>query len=69
MTAPTLRVLTLNCWNISAPFDERMALVREGIERLQPDLIGLHRLRLGRVRADPKSCEKAGRSNHRCPPR
>src|SRR5262245_47431189 len=36
-----LRVLTLNCWNVSAPFAERMALVRAGIQSLQPDLIGL----------------------------
>lgn len=36
-----LRVLTLNCWNISPPFDERMALVRQAIEELRPDVIGL----------------------------
>jgi endonuclease/exonuclease/phosphatase family metal-dependent hydrolase len=41
MTWPTLRVLTLNCWNVSEPFDQRMALVRAGIEALRPDLIGL----------------------------
>jgi len=36
-----MRVLTLNCWNISPPYDERAALIREGIERLAPDVIGL----------------------------
>jgi endonuclease/exonuclease/phosphatase family metal-dependent hydrolase len=37
----SLRVVTLNCWNIASPFEERMALIREGVERLQPDVIGL----------------------------
>jgi endonuclease/exonuclease/phosphatase family metal-dependent hydrolase len=39
-----LRVLTLNCWNISPPFDERMVLVRGEIERLAPDVIGLQEM-------------------------
>ena len=44
MSGPTLRVLTLNCWNISSPFEERMALIREGIEKLQPDVVGLQEI-------------------------
>jgi endonuclease/exonuclease/phosphatase family metal-dependent hydrolase len=44
MSGSSLRVLTLNCWNVSSPFEERMALIREGIERLQPDLIGLQEI-------------------------
>jgi endonuclease/exonuclease/phosphatase family metal-dependent hydrolase len=36
-----LRVLTLNCWNVSEPFEERMALIRAGIAALRPDVIGL----------------------------
>ncbi len=39
-----LSVLTLNCWNVSSPYEERMALLREGIEALQPDLIGLQEI-------------------------
>jgi len=39
-----LRVLTLNCWNIAAPFDERMALAREGIAALEPDVVGLQEI-------------------------
>jgi endonuclease/exonuclease/phosphatase family metal-dependent hydrolase len=39
-----LRVLTLNCWNVSAPFDERMALIRAGVQALQPDVIGLQEI-------------------------
>jgi len=39
-----LRVLTLNCWNVSEPFAPRMALVRAEIERLRPDLIGLQEI-------------------------
>ncbi|HYR95713.1 MAG TPA: endonuclease/exonuclease/phosphatase family protein [Candidatus Binatus sp.] len=40
----TLRVMTLNCWNVSEPFDERMRLVRAGIEALRPDAIGLQEI-------------------------
>lgn len=36
-----VRVLTLNCWNVSPPFEERLPLLRAGIARLQPDIIGL----------------------------
>jgi endonuclease/exonuclease/phosphatase family metal-dependent hydrolase len=39
-----LRVLTLNCWNISAPYEERMRLIRDGIRALDPDLIGLQEI-------------------------
>lgn len=39
-----VRVLTLNCWNLSSPFEERMELIRSGIEALQPDLIGLQEI-------------------------
>src|SRR5581483_11928064 len=41
MDRPRLRVLTLNCWNVSAPFEERMASARAAIADLAPDLIGL----------------------------
>lgn len=37
---PTLRVLTLNIWNVAEPCDARMAVIRAGIAVLQPDLIG-----------------------------
>lgn len=36
-----LRVLTLNCWNVSEPYVARMALARAAIADLAPDLIGL----------------------------
>ncbi len=39
-----LRVLTLNCWNVSEPFAERTALIRAGIAALQPDVIGLQEI-------------------------
>jgi endonuclease/exonuclease/phosphatase family metal-dependent hydrolase len=38
---PSLRVLTLNLWNRSEPFAERMAAVRKGLTELQPDVVGL----------------------------
>ena len=44
MSHSTLRVLTLNCWNVSEPFAERMPLIRAGIERLRPDVIGLQEI-------------------------
>ncbi len=44
MPRTALRVLTLNCWNLSSPFEERMVLIREGIERLAPDVIGLQEI-------------------------
>jgi endonuclease/exonuclease/phosphatase family metal-dependent hydrolase len=40
----TVRILTFNTWNVSPPFDERMALIRAGIAALQPDLIGLQEI-------------------------
>jgi endonuclease/exonuclease/phosphatase family metal-dependent hydrolase len=40
----SVRMLTLNCWNVSEPFAERMALVREGITRLAPDLVALQEI-------------------------
>lgn len=36
-----LRVLSLNIWNRQGPWEERLRLLREGIRRLDPDLIGL----------------------------
>jgi endonuclease/exonuclease/phosphatase family metal-dependent hydrolase len=37
----SLSVLTLNTWNRSGPFDQRLALLRRWLQRLQPDLIAL----------------------------
>jgi endonuclease/exonuclease/phosphatase family metal-dependent hydrolase len=34
----TIRVLTLNCWGVGSPFEERMALIRRGIGTLRPDV-------------------------------
>lgn len=36
----TLKVLTLNLWNRSGPYDARKPRIREWIERLDPDLLG-----------------------------
>ncbi|HEX9620505.1 MAG TPA: endonuclease/exonuclease/phosphatase family protein [Polyangiaceae bacterium] len=36
-----LRVATLNIWNRSGPWPERLALIRAELERLRPDVIGL----------------------------
>lgn len=45
-----LRVLTLNIWHREAPWEQRRALIRRGLARLEPDIIGLQEvleLRLG----------------------
>ena len=34
----TLRVLTLNCWNVSEPLAERMAITRSGLTAMDPDV-------------------------------
>lgn len=36
----TLKVLTLNLWHTSGPWDARRPRIREWIDRLQPDVIG-----------------------------
>jgi endonuclease/exonuclease/phosphatase family metal-dependent hydrolase len=36
-----LRVLTLNIWNRQGPWEKRLPLIRSGIERLAPDVVGL----------------------------
>lgn len=44
----TVRVATLNLWNRSGPWEQRLPLIRTEIERLAPDLLGLQEaLRLG----------------------
>jgi endonuclease/exonuclease/phosphatase family metal-dependent hydrolase len=44
-----LRVLTLNCWNVSAPLEARMAVARDQVAALAPDVIALQEIV---VRAD-----------------
>ncbi len=39
-----LRVLTLNCWNLSEPYAARMELIRDGLAALRPDLVGLQEI-------------------------
>lgn len=40
----TLSILTLNCWNVSPPYEERIERIRAGIAALQPDVIGLQEI-------------------------
>src|SRR5438034_835549 len=35
-----LRVLTINCWSVSEPFEERMAIIRRGLASEAPDVVG-----------------------------
>jgi endonuclease/exonuclease/phosphatase family metal-dependent hydrolase len=39
-----VRVATLNCWNVSEPFDERMALIRAELAALAPDVVALQEI-------------------------
>jgi endonuclease/exonuclease/phosphatase family metal-dependent hydrolase len=43
----TLRVLTLNIWNDEGPWPERAARIREWLDRLDPDLVGLQEVLAG----------------------
>src|SRR5262249_43543330 len=36
-----LKLLTLNIWNRQGPWERRLPLIREGVRRLAPDLVGL----------------------------
>ena len=49
-----LRVLTLNIWNRQGPWEQRLGLIRAGIQRLSPDLVGLQEVieHEGRSQAD-----------------
>ena len=42
-----LSVLTLNIWNYEGPWRERLALIRDWIRLLDPDLIGMQEVLLG----------------------
>ncbi len=37
----TMRILTLNVWNRSSPWEERLAAIRAGLGELSADLVGL----------------------------
>jgi endonuclease/exonuclease/phosphatase family metal-dependent hydrolase len=37
----TLRVATLNIWNRTGPWEERLGAIRAGLRELSPDLVGL----------------------------
>jgi len=49
-----LRVVTLNIWNRLGPWEERLAVIREGLRELDPDLVGLQEVIdvAGRTQAD-----------------
>ena len=43
----TVSILTMNIWNNMAPWSERLIVLREWIERLNPDLIGFQEVLIG----------------------
>ena len=48
----TLRVLTLNCWNVSEPFSERMAIIQRGLATLDPDVAAFQEIIVRRGELD-----------------
>lgn len=40
----TLSILSLNCWNVSPPYEERIERIRAGVQALQPDVIALQEI-------------------------
>ena len=43
----TLKILTLNLWNTSGPWDARRPRIREWIDKLEPDVIGFQEVLRG----------------------
>jgi endonuclease/exonuclease/phosphatase family metal-dependent hydrolase len=39
-----LRVLTINIWNRSGPWEARLALLRKGVAAIDPDIVGLQEI-------------------------
>jgi endonuclease/exonuclease/phosphatase family metal-dependent hydrolase len=60
----TLRILTLNCWNVSEPYAARMAIARAAIAALDPDLVGLQEVIVRRDGFDQGADLLAGRGYH-----
>lgn len=56
----SLRVLTLNCWNVSEPLEARLALIRDEIARLAPDVVGLQEIVVRRDGFDEAAAILAG---------
>jgi endonuclease/exonuclease/phosphatase family metal-dependent hydrolase len=61
----TLRVLTLNCWNVAEPLDDRLALIRREVARLAPDVIGLQEVIVRRDGFDEAAILLDGLDYHR----
>ena len=54
-----LRVATLNIWNKSGPWAERLPLIRKQLMELSPDVLGLQEvLRLDPRRAATRPCPR-----------
>lgn len=63
-TPRTLRVLTLNCWNVNEPYAARVAVARAAIAALDPDLIGLQEVIVRRDGFDQGADLLGGRGYH-----
>ncbi|MGE0328556.1 MAG: endonuclease/exonuclease/phosphatase family protein [Polyangiaceae bacterium] len=60
-----LRVITLNIWNKSGPWPARAELIRQGIQALAPDLLGLQEvLQLEGRAGDPDGDQLAELNTH-----
>src|SRR5438132_7267917 len=59
-----LRVLTLNCWNVSEPFEERMAIIRRGLASEAPDVVGFQEVIVRRDGLDQGATDEGTRLPH-----
>src|SRR5262245_11290538 len=58
----TLRVATLNIWNKSGPWPERLGLIRRELKRLNPAILGLQEV----LRYAPDGLEKLVPTSQAC---
>src|ERR1700690_1383306 len=62
----SLRILPLNIWNRQGPWEQRLPLIRRGIEALSPDVIGLQEILHHDSSAEDQATEIAAGLGYQC---